>query len=113
MRHMVGVWAFVLVAQTPSFDAASIRKSIDMPGQEGARRGVTTTPAGVTARQSNLRDCIQWAWTLRDYQLTGPDWINVERYDISTRTATPSSPEDLRAMMRSLIIERFQLRLRR
>ena len=113
MRSAVAIWATVLAAQTLSFDAASVRRSVEAPGQEGARRGIIATPAGLTVRQSNLRDCIQWAWSLREYQIAGPDWITFERYDIATRTAAPASPEDLRAMMRSLLTDRFQLRLRR
>lgn len=105
--------ATALWAQTLSFDAASVRKSASSSTEERTSRRITTTATGVTVRQSSLRDCIQWAWSLREYQLTGPDWITFERYDITARTEAPANPDDLRAMMRSLLADRFQLRLRR
>lgn len=83
-----------------------------MPGTERVSPRIVTTPTGVTARQSNLRDCIQWAWSLREYQLMGPAWITSERYDISARTDAPTAPGNLRPMMRSLLTDRFRLRLR-
>jgi uncharacterized protein (TIGR03435 family) len=113
MRSAIAFWAAVLAAQAPSFEVASVRRSVEAPGEEGARRGIIATPAGVTVRHSNLRDCIQWAWGLREYQLAGPDWITFERYDIAARAAAPASAEDLRAMMRSLLTDRFRLRQRR
>jgi uncharacterized protein (TIGR03435 family) len=113
VRFVPAIFTAVLSAQTLSFDAASIRKSTAVPGEERSSPRILTTPTGVTVRQSNLRDCIQWAWSLREYQLTGPDWITFERYDIAARAGAATSPDNLRAMMRSLLADRFQLRLRR
>jgi uncharacterized protein (TIGR03435 family) len=113
MRGAALFCATILTAQTLSFEVASIRPSVETPGQEGAGRGITANPAGVTALRQNVRDLVEWAWDLREYQLLGPDWINFDRYDVSTRTGAPATRDDLRAMMRALLAERFRLRLRR
>jgi len=66
----------------------------------------------VTVRNASLRDCIQWAWGLREFQLDGPDWITQDRFDITAKSAAPVGPAELRAMLQALLVARFQLRMR-
>jgi uncharacterized protein (TIGR03435 family) len=103
----------VLCAQVAVFDAASVRPARPAAGEERRGARIAASPGGVTVHGSSLRDCMQWAWDLREYQLDGPDWITFERYDIATRTGAPAELPGLRERMRALLTERFQLRLRR
>lgn len=112
VRFAAFLVASILSAQTLTFDAASIRKRAPTPGEERRGPRIVPSPGGVLARAS-LRDCVQWAWNLREYQLVGPDWITFEQFEIATRTTSPTAPQDLRAMMQTLLAERFQLVLRR
>jgi uncharacterized protein (TIGR03435 family) len=54
-----------------------------------------------------------WAYNVQEYQLTAPSWVNDERYDITAK-ADGRTPEDqLRAMLQTLLKERFKLELHR
>jgi len=47
---------------------------------------------------------------LSDSQLVGgSDWINAERFDIVATAGTNATPEQIRAMLRTLLADRFKL----
>jgi uncharacterized protein (TIGR03435 family) len=109
--------AFLVVwsAGAGQFDAASIHKSSgkgggrgSMPGQEFHLSPVTLTAQGVT-----LRDCIRWACNVNEYQVTGPDWIESERYDITGKSAEAANTDEFRVMMQGLLADRFGLQFHR
>lgn len=41
--------------------------------------------------------------------MTGPDWINAERYDIKARTPEGATSADNPTRLRTLLVERFKL----
>jgi uncharacterized protein (TIGR03435 family) len=56
-----------------------------------------------------LKGAIQWAYHLQTIQVTGPGWIDSERYDIVAKAAGPVSTDQVRQMMQSLLAQRFKL----
>lgn len=62
---------------------------------------------------TSLRDLIETAYGVRAYQISGPDWIKSERYDIAAKTATSANRNQILAMLRTLLTERFGLALHR
>jgi len=62
-----------------------------------------------------LRMLLQLAYGMEPQQVVGgPEWVDFERYDITARAAQPfASPGQWRAMLRALLIERFQLKVER
>jgi len=109
MRTSLYLVTGLLAAQSATFDVTSIHPAAAPPPEGGAGHTISTSPAGVTARSSTFRDCIEWAYGLRSYQLTGPDWIDSERFDVVGRTAVPVTRDQQRAMLRRLVAERFGL----
>jgi uncharacterized protein (TIGR03435 family) len=95
----------------PAFDVASVRVSqIGKAGGEGSRReNIQVTPDAVNMRNVSFKSATRWAFHVMDYQVNGPDWINVERYDINAKSATPVPEQQLRQMMQALLAERFKL----
>jgi uncharacterized protein (TIGR03435 family) len=61
----------------------------------------------------DLSDCVQWAYDVPFYQVSGPDFPNEERYDILARTEKSVPVSQLRLMLRNLLDTRFHLALRR
>ena len=50
-------------------------------------------PAGVNFVNVPVRQLILRAYQLQDFQLAaGPDWINVERYDVAAKRPPKSNP---------------------
>jgi hypothetical protein len=66
-------------ALAPRFDVASIRPSqMARSGGEGSgRENVFVSPTTVALRNASLSFCIQWAYGVLLYQVSGPDWISV------------------------------------
>ena len=119
MRVALGASLFVLGAceafgqpaePAPAFDVASVRVSAPAGGERGSRRDVVTpSPAGVTMTNVTLKSVVQWAYHLQSVQVTGPGWIDSDRYDITAKASGPVSTERLRAMAQTLLAERFKL----
>jgi uncharacterized protein (TIGR03435 family) len=104
-------------AQTnkPVLEVASIKQT-----QTGARPGVRAMPGGhTTFTNETLKDLIQWAYNVQDYQISGgPKWVDTVHYDIDAkpeRALTPSMDTlaDFREMMQALLSERFHLEIQR
>jgi len=99
----------------PSFEVASIRLSeIWKRGAEGHLRSrFAYTPTGIRMLNVDIRDCLQWAYHVRSYQISGPDSLNAERYDILANAESPVSLSELRLMMQDLLAHRFKITLHR
>lgn len=102
-----------LSAQTPrpTFDVASIKK-IDKPPPPfppPVIRGGT-----FTLLATNVVSLIQMAYGVRDFQVVdGPDWIKTEQFEVQARAAGEPARETMLLMLRSLLEDRFGLRLRK
>lgn len=103
---------WIAFAQTrPAFEIASV-KAIK-PGTH-AEPSLETSPIGLTARAQTVRDLVMWAYQVRDTsQISGPDWMNTQPFDLTARAAAPVATEQLRLMLQTLLDDRFKLVLRR
>jgi uncharacterized protein (TIGR03435 family) len=99
-------------APAPAFDVASVKVSQPGPGA-GPRltERIQLSPGSVTMRNVRLKAAIRWAWHVSEYQVTGPDWLDSERYEIAGKAAGPATDDQLRLMMQALLRERFKLAL--
>ena len=96
----------------PTFEVASVkRNNTSELGRQGAlfRENINTTKGTDTLRNVTLNSCIKWAYGLQDPQISGPDWITAERYDIVAKSSGPTSEGELRLMLRTLLADRFKL----
>ena len=107
--------AFGQSADAPAFDVASVKVSPPgtVPGDHRRRDNIQVSPGTVTMRGISLKGAIRWAWHVTEFQVTGPDWLDSERYEIAGKAAGPATEEQLRLMMQSLLQERFKLALHR
>ena len=98
-------------AATASFEVASIK--VSDPSHVGAQVFLPG-PGRFTALTATLKDLIQFAYNIRPSQISGgPHWCESEAYDITAKTAGAPSSDQLHAMMRTLLEDRFQLKIRR
>jgi uncharacterized protein (TIGR03435 family) len=99
----------------PAFDVASVKVSeIGRMGGEGSRReSISTEPGSLTMRNVNMVSAIGWAYGVEQYEVSGPGWMRIERYDIVAKAAAPAPEDQLRLMLQTLLANRFQLALHR
>lgn len=93
------------------FDVASIKPS-KLSGEGRNRENVTANPGTLTMHNLSLRSALQWAYRMKEYQVSGPAWIGDERFDISAKAADAAGEDQLRAMLQNLLAERFKIELR-
>ena len=97
-----------------AFEVASIK--VADPGESGPGdipRNMANSPGHFIMRNVPLRYCLEWAYDLKDYEVTGPDWIKSDnRYDI-VANAPGASENDMRLMLQTLLLERFQMKVHR
>ena len=106
-------------AAPPAFEVASVK--VNTAGTNGGMgRGgmgghgfdtITPSPSGVSVIDVRLKSVIQWAYHVQPVQVSGPGWLDVDRYDIVAKAAGAVSEEQLRLMMQTLLADRFKLAL--
>jgi uncharacterized protein (TIGR03435 family) len=97
-------------ATAPAFDVASVKASAGGSGEGGrGREIVTPSPAGITMLNVHLKSVMGWAYHLQPIQISGPGWLDDNRYDIVAKAAVETPTERQRAMMQTLLAERFKL----
>jgi uncharacterized protein (TIGR03435 family) len=99
-------------AQQPAFDVATIRPSSGAVAFE--HDGDTqTSPGSLRMRDVTVQTCIKWAYGVQDNQIAGPDWIQVEHYDIVAKADQPANEAQMKEMMQTLLADRFRLSFHR
>jgi uncharacterized protein (TIGR03435 family) len=104
------------------FDVASVRPSapLDM-GKLQAQMAAGKMPRmgphvdGLRADYDylSLKDLITVAYGVKPYQITGPDWMGTQRFDVSARMPEGSTKEDAAKMLQSLLADRFKVVIHR
>ena len=101
--------ARIAAQSTPSrFEVASVKENLS--GQP-MQLGPTLQASGrIFTVNVPLRRLVQAAYGVEDNQVVGgPDWIDNARFDVDARAAANTTPEQARAMLRTLLAERFAL----
>jgi uncharacterized protein (TIGR03435 family) len=106
----------VAAAQTQpklEFDAASVKLSPSAPasGFTVSDRGGpgSSDPARWSCEYYSLRDLLAKAFALYDFQISGPAWMDAQRFHIEAKLPLDSTREQFREMLRNLLIARFAL----
>ena len=107
----------VLFAQTPpprpEFEVASIKPSAGTPFGGQVHVGVQIDGAQFHCNYLSLKDYIRIAYKTKDYQVTGPDWMASERFDIHAKLPNSASRDQVLEMLQTLLEQRFQLKMHR
>jgi len=93
-----------------TFDVATVR-----PNRMGKGGGnLAASPGMLTIRNLPLRTIIGAAYGIAEYQISGPQWLKQERFDIVAKTDAPVTGEDkMLPLLQPLLAERFQLAMHR
>jgi uncharacterized protein (TIGR03435 family) len=114
---ILGVAASVLLlAQTapvrPEFEVASIKPSAAVPVAEKVHVGVQIDGAQVHCTYLSLKDYIRIAYQVKEYQITGPEWLASERFDIHAKLPEGGRGQ-FRDMLQNLLADRFAVKMHR
>ncbi|HEY4085450.1 MAG TPA: TIGR03435 family protein [Bryobacteraceae bacterium] len=108
----------IYAQQKPAFEVASVRPAAPL---DQAKIAVLIKSGGklpvgphVDSRRAEylymtLHNLVEVAWGVQPYQVEGPDWMAVERFDIVATLPPGASKKDAPKMLQSLLEDRFGL----
>jgi uncharacterized protein (TIGR03435 family) len=94
------------------FEVASIKPVSGQPVNQVAV-GLHIDGSQVRLSYLSLKDYIGVAYRLKLNQITGPDWMGSQRFDISAKLPEGASQSDVPEMLQALLTERFQIKSHR
>lgn len=95
-------------SQPLTFDAASVK-----PNRSGDNGSSWHSRTGyIVMKNQTLKALVGIAYSLTDERiLGGPQWAELDRFDVEARAASPAKDPELLVMLKNLLTERFQLRV--
>lgn len=105
-------------AQNPvTFEVASVKKaeplSVNLAMSGKMNLGMTIDNAQVNIKSMSLAELMRVAYKIKTFQITGPEWLNAERYTVSAKMPAGSTREQVPEMIAGLLAERFKLTFHR
>jgi len=109
--------ALVLLATGLTFDVATVKPSPPLNpaafAQGKLHAGMNVQGDRVDIGYMSIADLITVAYGIKPYQLSGPDWMKTERFDILAKMPEGATKEQVPEMLQTLLAERFQLKIHR
>ncbi len=90
------------------FEVASIKPAAPMTGGF-MRMGMNVDAGRMSYENVTLRDCIRTAYRLKDFQISGPDWMTTARFDIVAKLPEGATKDQVPEMLQALLADRFKL----
>ena len=108
-------------AAPTEFEVASVKPYSPPVVQAGTRKSAvgrrggpgTNDPGQITWTGATLRSLVMNAWSVKTYQITGPEWLDSERFDIVAKVPEGATKEQVLVMWQSLLAARFGLKFHR
>lgn len=98
-----------------TFEVASIKSASPqtMARLQGSVDGGPGTPAPGRIRFTDmpLKSLIMRAYNVQSFQISGPSWMDSQRFDIIAKVPDGATREDARIMLQNLLADRFKLKL--
>jgi uncharacterized protein (TIGR03435 family) len=92
------------------FEVASIRPASQIDAQNASVKiGVHIDGSQIRFTSLSLRDCMRFAWGVKDYQIDGPAWVASDRWDIVAKLPSGSNTDQVPDMLQALLTDRFKL----
>ena len=94
---------------SPTFEVAAVRPSGPREATSSSGGPGTADPGRMTWTGQTLYKLLWIAYDLPQYQVTGPDWLMTEPYDIVAKVPPGTTKEQVNVMLQNLLKERFRL----
>jgi uncharacterized protein (TIGR03435 family) len=96
-----------------SFEVASVKPAAPMQVgrmMSGSRGGPgTPDPGHLTYTNISLKNLVVNAFGVKGYQVSGPGWLESERFDITAKVPQGATKEQVKIMTQNLLKDRFGL----
>jgi uncharacterized protein (TIGR03435 family) len=115
---VTGVACAQTAADRSAFDVASVKPAapLDMAKLAADAQAGKMPKLGARIEGSRaeftyvaLKELIAYAYKVKSYQISGPDWLTTQRFDIVAKLPDGASKDDAPKMLQALLAERFKL----
>lgn len=111
---LLPVFVCALAAQPPDsqvvFEVATVKHGPPGDYSAGGSGGPgTRDPTRYSVKNYPMSSLLAIAYGINSYQLSGPGWLDDERFTVTAKLPEGTDKEQLKLMMRNLLIERFKL----
>jgi uncharacterized protein (TIGR03435 family) len=121
LSFLLSAAALAALAQPPAaplaFEVATIKPAEQItPAMVQAGKmhvGLSIDQARVDIGYVSLNDMVVMAYKVKPYQVQGPDWLKVQRFDVLAKMPPGATKDDVPAMMQGLLKERFKMEIHR
>jgi uncharacterized protein (TIGR03435 family) len=110
MRVLLFLCAAAAAYGQPGFTVASVKPDV---GRDGPRKLPTFDPGRITFTNLPLKNLISRAYGVPYDLVSGPDWMSSAWFTIEATMPPETSRATADEMLQNLLVERFQIRLRR
>jgi uncharacterized protein (TIGR03435 family) len=101
----------------PAFEVASVKLTKHGRTADGWSESSidNPTPGNFVATNASLDECVRWAYSIKEYQIAGPEWLKSDAasYDIVAKAPLTTPRSEIRRMLQTLLADRFKLALHR
>ena len=118
-KHLLALFGVVASAAAPVFTQSSPPSKFEVTSVQASTRVLPGLRGGVLRdtryelRNATMADLIRTAYNVGPEKVTGgPSWLEWNRYDVAGLAPAGTSPAVLRDMLKSLLTERFVLKVR-
>lgn len=117
---ILGLGTAAMAQPKPEFEVASIKPSApldmakiaaDMQAGKMPRMGVHLDGSQAEYIYLSLKDLMVMAYGVKPCQITAPDWMTKQRFDIKAKMPSGSKKDDAPKMLQALLEDRFQLKV--
>src|SRR6185437_8768129 len=98
--------------QPPSFEVASIKPLNQRPAGATGFGSVTQDPSLISITSVTLRSLLRRAYGLQPFQISGPNWLDTQFYDVNAKLPSGAAEAQVPTMLQQLLTERFRMTLR-
>lgn len=105
VRRLAAALLFASLAAAQTFEAASVKLVTTPSGPYH----FTITPNRLDVLRANLLYLIGQAWDLYGFQISAPESLGNRTFEIQATSGNAVSKDEMRMMLRNLLIERFAL----
>lgn len=121
MRTILTIFAACLL-RGQTFEAASIKPAAPPGGPGGGGRAMTfrmgpqggpgtSDPGRIRYTFMSLKTLLMNAYDVKGFQISGPAWLDSERFDVQATMPPETTKEQFRVMLQNLLAERFGVKV--
>jgi uncharacterized protein (TIGR03435 family) len=108
------IFLTLVVGNSQTFEVASVKPSTQTTGRITMKGGPgTSDPTRIAYSNIMLKRLLIGAYDVRSDQIVGPDWLDIQRFDIAATLPEGATREQFQAMLRNLLETRFRMTIHR